>query len=126
MDIGELIKDYRSKHGLTSSGFAEQLSVSKQFLGQVENGHRGPGMKLVKKLVEITKLPYEYWMGDEEYIRQREVLEKTNKLIDVLIENNLIKDEDDIFKEAFNEVLKSALRADIKHKIELKRLKKRD
>lgn len=123
MNTGKLIRDYRRRNNLTCTELANRLEVSAQYLGQVENGRKSASMKLVKGLVEVTNKPYEYWVSDEQYNEMRDVLEKTNDFIDVLISNKLIENEEDILQDAFKKALTAALLADVRHKLDLEESK---
>ena len=46
----EELKDFRISLGLTISGFAEQIKVSKSLCEKVESGARKPSRKFITKL----------------------------------------------------------------------------
>ena len=58
MEIGEIIKNYRAKAGLTQQELAKQLGYKiPQFISLIENGHSKVPLNIIAELVSILKIP---------------------------------------------------------------------
>lgn len=115
--FNERLLNYRNELQIeTKREMAEKIGISEQLYNMIENGYRNPSKKVLKKLVEISGLPEEYWVYgiiNDKSINNREELKDTRESINLLINLGIIKDEN-LSKEAI-EVLIAALKADIKH-----------
>ena len=52
MESGQIIKEIRTKHGLTQNEFAERLSISRSALTQLEAGNTKPSFEVIRVLTE--------------------------------------------------------------------------
>ena len=53
--IGQRVRYYRKMRGLTQTELADKLGVAPRYIGNIEQGHRGPSLDM---LVEICR-----WFG---------------------------------------------------------------
>lgn len=117
MKFNDRLKDFRDNLGIeTKREMADRIGISEQLYSMLEVGSRNPSKKVLKKVVELSGLPEEYWVYgviNDKSIDEREVLKDTKESVKLLINLGIIKDEN-LSKEA-TEVLMAALKADIKH-----------
>lgn len=117
MKFNDRLKDFRDNLGIeTKREMADRIGISEQLYSMLEVGSRNPSKKVLKKVVELSGLPEEYWVYgviNDKSIDEREVLKDTKESVKLLINLGIIKDEN-LSKEAM-EVLMAALKADIKH-----------
>lgn len=57
MTIGERIKEFRLKAGLTQSELAEKLGIPYQSIGQWERGLRSPKIETLQKIADALNVP---------------------------------------------------------------------
>lgn len=55
--LGERIKQYRKKRGLTQVELAVIVNVSTGYIGSIEQGLRYPSLRLLEKLARALKIP---------------------------------------------------------------------
>ena len=71
MNIGQRIKQARSKQGLSQAQLAELMSVTRGACGQWERGFSEPSVEKLSKLAVLLEIRFE-WLttgrGDMEYI----------------------------------------------------------
>lgn len=115
--FSERLRTYRVELGIAKKKhMAQKLGVSEQLYSMLENGSRRPSKEVMKKLVDFSGIPVEYWEYgnvNKESLTEREELKDTKESINLLINLGLIKDEN--LSEETLEVLIAALKADIKH-----------
>lgn len=121
------LKEYREQRGLKRYQFAEILGISESFYSLIENGKKQPSKNFMIKLIAETEKPEEYWFygtSDFEYTSIREEMKSTFKALDQLIDLGVIKSPDDFFKNiekgTIDEVIATAIRADVEHIIQKK------
>lgn len=117
MNFQSRLKAYRLDLGIdTKREMAEKIGIKESLYGMLESGNREPSKNVLKKLVDHSGLPEEYWIYgilNDNFINNREELKDTKESINLLINLGIITDEN-LSKEAI-EVLLAALKADIKH-----------
>ena len=100
---GLKIKDLRSKKGFelgykyTGEMLANDLGISRSYLGDIESGRRLPSPELIKKIIDIFNVSEDYFYSNDnkcnnEYELDKDVLEIAKEL------NNLSNDKKDILK----------------------------
>jgi transcriptional regulator with XRE-family HTH domain len=58
MDIGEIVKNYRIKAGMTQLELAQKLGYKiPQFISLIENGHSKVPLNIISDLSNILKIP---------------------------------------------------------------------
>lgn len=93
MNIGERIKDYRKKAGLSQKELGKKLNVSQQHIAQYENGKRTPKLDTIQKIADALSIPInafleldqnhtneEFMQLMELYSQQREELNRDNDI----------------------------------------------
>ena len=126
--FNERLFDYRQSLGLNMREIAERLNVSESYYNLIENGKRNPSKRIIEKLVLISEKPEEYWIygiEKEHYINERNDFKSLKKVIDQLMEFNLIESVEELFKGNYEkgtqeELIIMALKADITHILEKK------
>jgi len=56
MSIGERIRDYRKKAGLSQKELGQKLDVSQQHIAQYENGKRTPKLDTIQKIATALQI----------------------------------------------------------------------
>lgn len=77
--IGLLIKEARTRQGLTQDKLAEKLSVSESFVGQLERGEAMPSVETLQLIItELHIDPRSVFLdaphGDSEYAELRSIM----------------------------------------------------
>ncbi|WP_315120967.1 helix-turn-helix transcriptional regulator [uncultured Clostridium sp.] len=126
-DFSKRLLEYRLSLGIdTKREMAENLEISEQLYNMLENGKRTPSKKVLDRLFLLSGKPDEYWLygveTEKDFLEKREDFKMFKKAVYQLIELNMINDEED-FSSAVDEVLKTALKADLKHILALKKQK---
>ncbi len=57
MTAGFIIKILRTAEGLSQTGLAETLHISRTYLSQVEKGRRQPSLNFLKDVSKLFKIP---------------------------------------------------------------------
>lgn len=57
MHPGSTIKMLRISEGLSQRSLANKLNVTQAYLSQVENGHKDPGLLLLKNAAQVLRIP---------------------------------------------------------------------
>lgn len=65
MTVGERIREYRKKSGLTQKELGEKLGVSNVHIGQYERGLRNPRLPQLKKIADALNIPFELLVSDK-------------------------------------------------------------
>ncbi len=65
MNMGKLISLLRTAQGLSQTGLASELSITRAYLSQVENGHKEPSLVLLRKIAEFFDIPLAVLLADE-------------------------------------------------------------
>lgn len=80
MDIGEQIRNYRKKAGLSQKELGQKLGVSQQHIAQYENGKRIPKLETLKKIAEA--LDCDIFDIAEELWHLKSSIEKASDVLD--------------------------------------------
>lgn len=93
MNIGERIREYRKKAGLSQKELGQKLDVSQQHIAQYESGKRTPKLDTIQKIADALSIPVNAFIAldqnhtDEElmqfvelYLQQRKELNKDNDI----------------------------------------------
>ncbi len=64
LNIGEVIKKHREKHGITQSELGKLLSVSNRAVSKWENGESYPSIELLKPLSEVLNVSIKELLGE--------------------------------------------------------------
>jgi transcriptional regulator with XRE-family HTH domain len=67
MNIGERLKELRTKKGLSLEKLAKDAEVSASFLSQVERNIVSPSIKSLKRISHILNVPLGYFFSEKEY-----------------------------------------------------------
>lgn len=63
MSIGETIKQYRKRRGLTQRELAETTGLSRSYLGDIESDRYNPSVKTLRAIAETLQIPTEKMFG---------------------------------------------------------------
>lgn len=64
MDIGERIKYFRNKEGLSQEKLAWNANINPAFLGELERGKKSPTIKTLEKIADALHISlYEFFAG---------------------------------------------------------------
>ena len=127
MEFKDRLLNYRQSVGDNKRDFAKKIELSESYYNLIESGKREPSKSVLAKLVLISNKPEEYWVygvNDEQYIEAREEFKCTKKAIEQLIELGILKDSNQLFTEiksdnkTIDDLVLTALRADIHHMID--------
>lgn len=58
MNVGLIIKDFRSEKGMTQKQLAKELSISVKHLNQLENGVKYPRWQMLCKILNHLELEF--------------------------------------------------------------------
>ena len=90
--IGEKIREYRQKRGLTQDALAAELHISSQAISKWENGQTMPDINLLVPISKVLGISLNDLLGTD----RREEFERTaNDQIPEDEENDLEDEEDD-------------------------------
>lgn len=100
----------------TKREMAEKIGISEQLYAMFERGARKPSKSFLKKLSDYSGIPESYWLygSDLEYIENRKEFNCTKETVDKLIKDGFIT-KDVEFSEDVEDILLTALKADLKH-----------
>jgi len=78
--IGERIRIYRNRAGLTQEKLAEMAGVHHTYVGQLERGEKNASLETIEKIANALKLPFEVLFeaivfGDMENSAAKEIYE---------------------------------------------------
>lgn len=101
----------------TKREMAEKLGVSEQLYAMVERGARKPSNDFLGKLIILSNIPEEYWLygvqTDKELLNKRKTFKSIENTVVDLISDGYITDID--FNKEIEEILITAIKADIQH-----------
>ena len=66
MSIGQTIKEYRKRRGLTQRALAKKIELSRSYLGDVESDRYNPSVKTLKKIAEVLQIPTDKMFGQDD------------------------------------------------------------
>lgn len=113
------LKKYREEDLLLSTKreMAEKIGVSEQLYAMVERGDRKPSNDFLRKLVICSNIPEEYWVygtkTEKDLINKRKTFKSIESTVLDLIDEGYITDID--FSKEIEEILVTAIKADIQH-----------
>lgn len=133
------LEDFRKELNLSQVEMAKKLQISESYYSLIENNKREASKKVLYRLVVLSNKPEEFWLyginNDNDVINMRSDCEFICKAYDLLKECYLNEDQveylfnndkpNDLKKslEIAENLLKKAIRADLKHLYEKDKLK---
>lgn len=63
-NIGAKIRLCRKERGLTQEQLAERINIAPNYLGQIENGHRGVNLTNLVKIANELEITFDYLLSD--------------------------------------------------------------
>jgi transcriptional regulator with XRE-family HTH domain len=84
MTTGFIIKLFRTAEGLSQTGLAGELHVSRAYLSQVEKGRRQPSLNFLKDVSKFFKIPTALLLVDGDG-HDSEVLGELRKILNDVI-----------------------------------------
>ncbi|WP_369354290.1 helix-turn-helix domain-containing protein [Lysinibacillus capsici] len=57
-ELGQMLKDARKRHSITTSQVAEQVGVSQGYISHIENGRKIPTPEVLQKISKILEIPF--------------------------------------------------------------------
>ena len=77
-NIGSRILLCRKERGLTQEQLAERINIAPNYLGQIENGHRGVNITNLVKIANELEITFDYLLSDvnTSSIRKTELLKE--------------------------------------------------
>ena len=117
MNFTDRLKKFRNEKGLNQTELGELIGVKKSYYSQIENDKKSPSRNFMNSLVAISGLPEEYWLygveeKDFEQILDLNIIDDVNKLRIQVPEGSI------------EELIVSAIKADLEHLINKKKEKK--
>jgi len=117
----ERLKSYKLTYNLKSNEMAKKLEISESYYSLLEKGIRSPSKTTLGNLVQLTKLPEEYWLYGINPCESKNIssFPSSTKTVNLIKELNLQISSSDIFNEenepidALAKLLINALRSDI-------------
>ena len=93
MDVGERIKYFRHKKGLSQEKLAWSADVNPAFLGELERGRKSPTIKTLEKITDALEISLaELFTGPSELAKKdQEMLDAINAQLRILSSDNLEK-----------------------------------
>lgn len=84
MEIGEIIKSYRAKAGMTQLELAFKLGYKiPQFISLIENGHSKVPLNIIAELVAILRIPEELVISSLVAAYEKEARRHLNKKVKI-------------------------------------------
>lgn len=119
--FNEYLKSYKLTYNLKSNEMAKKLGISESYYSSLENGRRSPSKTILKNIVQLTKLPEEYWLYGINPNESKNIssFQSLNKAVNLIKDLNLTISSSDLFNEenqsidALAKLLINALRSDI-------------
>lgn len=119
--FNERLKKLRNDMHLKNKEMSAKLEVSESYYSLIESGKRNPSKTLIEKLVQMNKVPEEYWlygMDKENNLSDSEEFENLKKVIEMILEFNIIDldklfDENNAPTDSLGKLLITALKKDI-------------
>jgi len=92
--IGERVRAQREYLGITREGLCDYVSISPQFLSEIERGVKGVSAETLYKLCEGLKISADYILMGKETLTDTASINKTLSMLDekyVLLAEDLLK-----------------------------------
>lgn len=127
MEFNDRLKEYREKSGINlKKDMARKLEISESFYNLLESGTRPVSKNVLRRLVILSEKPEEYWLygitDERERISKREDFKCLKDAINQLSNIGLLKATDKDFSPTVEEVLIAAMKADVTHLLEKRKL----
>jgi transcriptional regulator with XRE-family HTH domain len=127
MNFNERLQEFREKLKIkTKREMAKKMGISEQLYYMLENGTREPSKDILRKLFILSKLPEEYWLygitEEKERLEKRGEFKCLKDAIDQLSAIGLLKATDEEFSSSVEEVLIAAMKADVSHILEKRKV----
>lgn len=123
MEFKDRLQNYRDELGIkTKREMAKKLEISEPLYCLLENGSRKPSQDVLDKLFLLSDKPEEYWVygvSEDQYTENRKEFKMVERMTRQLIDIGLIKSEN--ISQDVQDVLLSALKADIRHLLDKKK-----
>jgi transcriptional regulator with XRE-family HTH domain len=124
-EMGKRIKSVREmqsekiKNKYTQSMLADDIGVSRSYIGDIESGRIYPNYEFISKMCEVCGISLSFF-DDEEKLQENKTKEENrliiNELIDMLVANGNIKDPNNI-DQFTADMLINAIKKDLNDKI---------
>lgn len=131
MNFTDRLKKFRNEKGLNQTELGELIGVKKSYYSQIENNKKSPSRNFINSLVAISGLPEEYWLygvEEKDYIDNRIEYKCIQRAFEQILELNIIDDVTKLRIEvpegSIEELIVSAIKADLEHLINKKKEKK--
>lgn len=82
-DIGELIRRYREKNGLTQKELASRLKLSASTIGMYEQNRRTPDLDTLRELAKIFDIPASIFLGVSPQTPVMHCSDMTGRILDL-------------------------------------------
>lgn len=131
MNFTDRLKKFRNEKGLNQTELGELIGVKKSYYSQIENNKKSPSRNFINSLVAISGLPEEYWLygvEEKDYIDNRIEYKCIQRAFEQILELNIIDDVTklriEVLEGSIEELIVSAIKADLEHLINKKKEKK--
>lgn len=131
MNFTDRLKKFRTEKGLNQTELGELIGVKKSYYSQIENNKKSPSRNFINSLVVISNLPEEYWLygvEEKDYVNDRIEYKCIQRAFEQILELNIIDDVSKLRIQApegsIEELIVSAIKADLEHLINKKKEKK--
>ena len=129
MTIVDRLKKFKNELGLESNKeMATLLKIGESFYSSIENGKKPVSKNVLQRLIVLSMLPEEYWKygitDENERIEKRGEFKCLKDAIEQLSNIGLLKVTDKEFSSSVEEVLIAAMKADVTHILEKRKLEK--
>ncbi|MGG7058752.1 helix-turn-helix domain-containing protein [Clostridium tertium] len=131
MNFTDRLKKFRNEKGLNQTELGELIGVKKSYYSQIENNKKSPSRNFINSLVAISGLPEEYWLygvEEKDYVNDRIEYKCIQRAFEQILELNIIDDVNKLRIQApegsIEELIVSAIKADLEHLINKKKGKK--
>lgn len=64
MSIGQTIKEYRKRRGLTQKELAREINLSRSYLGDIEGDRYNPSVKTLRAIADVLQIPANKMFGE--------------------------------------------------------------
>lgn len=131
LNFTDRLKKFRTEKGLNQTELGEKIGVKKSYYSQIENNKKSPSRNFINSLVSISGLPEEYWLygvEEKDYVNNRIEYKCIQRAFEQILELNIIDDVSKLRIQApegsIEELIVSAIKADLEHLINKKKGKK--
>lgn len=131
MNFTDRLKKFRNEKGLNQTELGELIGVKKSYYSQIENDKKSPSRNFMNSLVAISGLPEEYWLygvEEKDYVNNRIEYKCIQRAFEQILDLNIIDDVNklriQVPEGSIEELIVSAIKADLEHLINKKKEKK--